>query len=376
MCRLFALTSQEPVSPMLAVNALNVMKEGHDGSGVGLYLNGLGGPFGQMRDCPILSGIFTEKGLRLLDEYAMSKGFLSKHTVAITPKNDPPIGTPRRGTYLARAYEPSAQWKDLPRDKREAALVKARLDLRHMGEGNEDIKVFSFWPDTVMIKEVGDPVTVAEYLGLGREEFFAKRILAQGRQNTNYAINLYACHPFFIQGISTMTNGENTAFVPIREYLLSRGVTGYEGYQSDSEVFTHILHFTLNRLGLGLDAYKHVITPLSGQELESHPDRAFLTGIKTTCRKLTIDGPNCVIGCTPDGSMFMVQDRKKLRPGVVGGRPGIFAFSSEICGLNEAIPDRDRSKDFQPMYLDTAIVGPDCREVKICRQSQSLPRPH
>jgi glutamate synthase domain-containing protein 1 len=164
--------------------------------------------------------------------------------------------------------------------------------------------------------------------------------------------------------------------VPIREYLQSRGVIGYEGYQSDSEVFTHILHFTLNRLGLGLDAYKHVITPLSGQELESHPDREFLTGIKTTCRKLTIDGPNCVIGCTPDGSMFMVQDRKKLRPGVVGGRPGIFAFSSEICGLNEAIPDRDRSKDFQPMYLDTAIVGPDCREVKICRQSQSLPRPH
>ncbi len=28
MCRLFALTSRDPVSPMLAVNALNVMKEG------------------------------------------------------------------------------------------------------------------------------------------------------------------------------------------------------------------------------------------------------------------------------------------------------------------------------------------------------------
>ena len=26
--------------------------------------------------------------------------------------------------------------------------------------------------------------------------------MAQGRQNTNYAINLYACHPFFIQGVS------------------------------------------------------------------------------------------------------------------------------------------------------------------------------
>jgi hypothetical protein len=49
----------------------------------------------------------------------------------------------------------------------------------------------------------------------------------------------------------------------------------------------------------------------------------------------------------------MVQDRKKLRPGVVGGRPGRYAFSSEICGLDAAIPDRDKSKDFQPMHLDT-----------------------
>jgi hypothetical protein len=68
----------------------------------------------------------------------------------------------------------------------------------------------------------------------------------------------------------------------------------------------------------------------------------------------------------------MAQDRKKLRPGVVGGRPGMYAFSSEICGLDAVIPDRDQSKDFQPMYLDTAIVGPDRQEVSICRQTDSL----
>ena len=34
MCRLFAVTSQTPLSPMVALEALNVMKEGHDGSGV------------------------------------------------------------------------------------------------------------------------------------------------------------------------------------------------------------------------------------------------------------------------------------------------------------------------------------------------------
>jgi hypothetical protein len=72
--------------------------------------------------------------------------------------------------------------------------------------------------------------------------------------------------------------------------------------------------------------------------------------------------------------MFMVQDRKKLRPGVVGGNPelGIYGFSSEICGLNAAIPDRDRTKDFQPMHLDTAIVSPDCLEVSQCSQKDPL----
>ncbi len=372
MCRLFSLTSLEPVSPMLAVNALNVMKEGHDGSGVGLYLNGLGGPFGEMPDWPILSGIFTDSGLRMLEKFAKDQGFAARHSVLIRPKTAPPPGTPQRETYLVRAYQPPPTWKDLDQLERGLRMTQFRLALRRMDGEQDDIKVFSFWPDTVMLKEVGDPVVIADYLDLDREDFHARRILAQGRQNTNYAINLYACHPFFIQGVCTMTNGENTAFVPIREYLESRNVPGYEGYHSDSEVFTHIMHYTLYRLGLPLEAYKHVITPLTDDELENHPNQDFLRNLKQICRKMIIDGPNCVIGCVPGGNMFMVQDRKKLRPGVVGGKPGRYAFSSEICGLNEAIPDRDKTKDFQPMYLDTAIVGPDCSEVKICRQNQPL----
>jgi glutamine phosphoribosylpyrophosphate amidotransferase len=107
-----------------------------------------------------------------------------------------------------------------------------------------------------------------------------------------------------------------------------------------------------------------------------HPDRHFLKNLKQTCRPMIIDGPNCVIGCLPDHSLFMVQDRKKLRPGVVGGKPGTYAFSSEICGLDAAIPLRDKSKDFQPMHLDTVVVGPDRQEVRICSQKDPLRLPH
>ena len=376
MCRLFAITSKEPLSPMVAIEALDVMREGHDGSGVGLFLRDLGGPFEEMKDAPILSGIFTEDGLKRLDSVMMNLGFMTKYKLTIKVPKAPPPGVPKRDFYLIRAYEYPEEWDNLTETEKHRKLVHLRLKLRRMGEEKEDMIIFSLWPDAIMIKEIGDPMRVATHLKLDRKELKARIIMAQGRQNTNYAINLYACHPFFLEGVSTMTNGENTAFVPIKEYLSSRGFEGYTGYQSDSEVFTHILHYTLSNLGLGLEGYKHVITPLGDEDLKAHPNAGMLKVLKQSCRQMIIDGPNCVIGSLVDHSLFMVQDRKKLRPGVVGGKPGVFAFSSEICGLDAAIPDRDKTKDFQPMYLDTAIVGPDRQEVKICRQTDPLPPLH
>jgi hypothetical protein len=375
MCRLFAITSKTPLSPMVAIEAMDVMREGHDGSGVGIFLRDLAGPFEDLKDAPILSGIFTEAGIKRLDRHMMDLGFMTKYKISIkVPKVALP-GTPRRDVYLIRAYEYPEGWDALPQKEIYDRLVRIRLQLRAMGEEQEDMIVFSFWPDVIMIKEIGDPMKVARHLNLDRKELHARVIMAQGRQNTNYAINLYACHPFFIQGYATMTNGENTAFVPIREYLLSRGMLGYTGYQSDSEVFTHILHYTVQHLGLGLESYKHVITPLQDDMLEAHPNGRFLKQLKHSCRPLTTDGPNCVIGCLPDHTLFMVQDRKKLRPGVVGGKPGCWAFSSEICGLDAAIPNRDKSKDFQPMHLDTTVVGPDRQEIATCSQTDPLRLP-
>jgi len=372
MCRLFGLTSDTPVSPMVALNALDVMREGHDGSGVGLFLRDLGGPLEEMKDAPILSGIFTEDGLKRLDSFMIDIGFLTKYKITIKVPKVPPTGVPKRDIYLIRAYEYPDEWEELSESEKHNRLLEIRLKLQAMGREKHDMIVFSFWPDTIMIKEIGDPLTVGNFLELSNEKLNARIIMAQGRQNTNYAIDLYACHPFFIQGFSTMTNGENTAFVPIREYLMSRGVSGYTGFYSDSEVFVHILHYIHNRLGLDIEAYKHIITPLQDDHLEDHPDGMFLKHMKKSCRKLIIDGPNCIIGVLPDNTMFMAQDRKKLRPGVVGGSPGMYVFSSEICGLDAVLPDRNKQTDFQPMHLDTVIVGPDHREAKICHQMKKL----
>jgi glutamate synthase domain-containing protein 1 len=329
-------------------------------------LKNLGGEFEELKKFPVLSGICSDAGLVLLDEYMEKHGFKVKH--AWTPSIKEVKGVVRRDHYFARAYQYPESYLDKTTQEKEDLLLKTRLELRRMGQADESIIVFSFYPDVVAVKEVGDPLQLSEFFGLDSASLRAKIVLAQGRQNTNYAINLYACHPFFIQGFSTMTNGENTAFVPIREYLMSRGFPGYVGYNSDSEVFTHILHYMVRQLGYPLHYYKHVITPLKSAEIEVREDREALSLLKKSLRMLCIDGPNCVIGFTPDGTCFMVQDAKKLRPGMVGGLRGKYALMSEECGVDRVVPKRDRAKDIFPMKYDTVIISPGAEEVKVWNQ--------
>lgn len=348
--------------------ALEAMKEGHDGSGLGLMLKDLGGVFADFKDYPILSGIFSHKGLSRLNEYMEEAGF--KVLFEWSPKIKPVPGITAREHYLAKVYDYPAEVKDKSFHEKEELLTQTRIALRHLGEPDQSMFVFSFYPDVLTLKEVGDPLQVAEFFSLDNADLSAKVIMAQGRQNTNYDIYLYACHPFFIQGYGTMTNGENTAFVPIKEFLMGRGNSAYMGYNSDSEVFTHILHYVHRTLGYPLTYYKDVITPLNNHELNGRPDVEAIKLLKYSLRPLCIDGPNAVIGFIPDGTMFMVQDAKKLRPGVVGGVPGKIGLMSEECGLDSVIPNRDKSLDIFPMKYDMVLVPPGAAEVRVWDQLQ------
>lgn len=366
MCRLAAITSSEYFSPMENILALEAMKEGHDGSGLGIMMKNLGGEFGELKDYPILSGICSENGMEAVDRYMESHGFKIKHTWSPSISEVP--GVQKRDFYFAKVYQYPESFLDKTTHEQEDLLMKTRLDLRRMGEPDESIIVFSFYPDVLTLKEVGDPLELSRFFGLEDSSLEAKIIFAQGRQNTNYAINLYACHPFFIQGFATMTNGENTAFVPIREYLMSRGIPGYVGYNSDSEVFAHILHYLVRQLGYPLTYYKDVITPLASAEIAARQDNKALDLIKKSLRMLCIDGPNCVIGFTPDGTCFMVQDSKKLRPGAVGGGEGKYALMSEECGVDRVLPGRERRKDIFPMKYEMVIIPPGAKEARVWNQ--------
>ncbi len=370
MCRLAAIVSEDYFSPFENILALETMKEGHDGSGLGLILRNLGGVFEEFKEYPILSTITTNEGYETLKEYLHQKGFEIKYAWEPEKNYEKWMKLTPRDHYRIKVLEYPDYMKDKPEDEKEKFLLKTRLELRKMGEKDESIIVFSFWPDTITLKKVGDPMEIALYWGLDHSDLKAKIIFAQGRQNTNYSINLYACHPFFIQGYFTMTNGENTAFVPIREFLISRKYPGYIGYNSDSEVFAHILHYSREILGYPLKYYKDIITPMMTHEIEdsNRNDVEVVKLLRQALRMLTIDGPNCVIGCDRDNTVFMVHDSKKLRPGVVGGVKGKIGFFSEACALNKLFPDRDYTNDVYPMKYDFVYVKPDAKEIKVWNQ--------
>ncbi len=368
MCRLALKTAEQPFSPYEVLTAMEAMQEGYDGSGLGLLLRGVSfEDFKYKKDRHIiLSGIaHTEEASQRLHQLMDQFGFEQKydHEFTVQPEL---IEAKDRFQYIVRVFKKP---EGLSEAELEDKLMHTRLFLRKDGEDHGgDLTIFSFWSDVVMIKEVGWPLEVGNALCLDDNRIKARVVMAQGRQNTNYGINLYACHPFFIQGIGTMTNGENTAFVPIKEWLIGKNIPGYTGYQSDSEVFTHILHYVLKRLKLPLEAYKHVICPLKTEELDAHPQGDFLKGLRTACRRLIIDGPNAVIGTLPDETCLLVMDPKKMRPATVGGRPGVWAIASEMCGVEALVPDRDPALDFQPMREHSVIIPPERKELLIWSQ--------
>ena len=257
MCRLALKTADTPFSPYEVLSAMEAMQEGYDGSGLGLLLRGIKfEDFNYKGDLPILSGIaHSEAALQRLNILMEEQGYELKydHEFDMVPGL---IEATDREKYIVRVYKEPAN-VDKSVEATEQRNMEIRLNLRKDGEEHgADLTVFSFWPQVVMIKEVGWPLQIGDALGLNDGRIKARVVMAQGRQNTNYGINLYACHPFFLQGISTMTNGENTAFIPIMEWLSGKQIQGYTGYQSDSEVFTHILHYVIKKLKLPFASFK------------------------------------------------------------------------------------------------------------------------
>ena len=360
MCRIGSIKSLEPVPPSVALRLMISQQEGHDNSGFAMVMKDLAGAFLHYKNFPLLSMACTGRGVQLVNEYMEQHGFVQVAQWVPEVDRQPNLKIEAMPRYVFRNYDYPEIYRYRTQAEREDLLLDTRLALRKLLEEGNDGYVYSFWPDVLTLKEIGDPADIATYFRLWDDDsrLLARNIVAQCRQNTNYDIVRYAAHPFFLQGYTLCANGENTFFTKNKEFQKSLH-RGYVGFESDSQNFLYTLHYVLHELKWPLRYFKHVITPLPLAEVENRPDRAVLTHIRESLAHLEINGPNAIIGLLPDGSMLTCCDSKKLRPVVVGFDDGMVAMASEVCGLNAIMPGRDASKDIYPNERELVLIDND-----------------
>ena len=362
MCRIGAIKSKNYIHPCKALQLMRSQQKGHDNSGFAMIMQDLGGIFEHYKGLPILSMACTNNGMKVAEDILYNVGFV--RVMQYTPEifASPELNIKPMPNYVFEVFQYPKSYKYAPQDEKEELLIDTRLKIRKELEKEDDGCVYSFWPDVLTLKEIGDPRDIGTYFGLWNEnkDFTAKLITAQCRQNTNYDIVRYAAHPFFLQGYTSLANGENTFYEKNKLFQQSL-YKGYIGFESDSQCFLYTLHYINKILKWPLKYYKHTITPLPFDEIEKREDKEILKRIKASFAHLEINGPNTIIGVTPDKTLFVCCDSKKLRPVVLGRTDDTVIITSEVTGINDVLPDRNWAEDIYPNEREMVVINNDLK---------------
>lgn len=362
MCRIGAIKSKKYFHPAKALQLMRSQQEGHDNSGFAMVMQDLGGIFEDYKGLPIISMACTDEGIKKAEDILHEAGFIRVMQWSPQINPSPELNIEPMPNYVFEVFQYPKSYKNSSENEKEELLVDTKLEIRKALEENEDGFVYSFWPDVVTLKEIGDPKDIGTYFGLWEEDedFTAKIITAQCRQNTNYDIVRYAAHPFFLQGYTALANGENTFYEKNKLFQQSL-YKGYIGFESDSQCFLYTLHYVNKILKWPLQYYKHTITPLPFEEIQKRTDKEILLRIKSSLAHLEINGPNTIIAVLPDGTMFTCCDSKKLRPVVVGKTKDMVIITSEVTGINELLPDRNWEEDIYPNEHEMVVIDNDLK---------------
>lgn len=360
MCRIGAIKSKIAFHPSKALYLMLPQQEGHDNSGFAMVMQDLEGVFADYKDKPLLSLACTQKGAKMVEDYMETNNFIPVKEWIPKVNRKPGLDIKAMPHYIFRNYDYPEHYRTASKEAKEELLLDTRLALRKLLQKEDNGYAFSFWPDVLTLKEIGDPRDIATYFGLwdDKGELMAKNIMVQCRQNTNYDIVRYAAHPFFLQGYTLCANGENTFYTKNKEFQKSLH-RGYIGFESDSQNFLYTLHYVLHELKWPIKYYKHVITPLPFEEIEKRQDKDVLMSIRHSLAHLEINGPNTIIAMLPNNEIITCCDSKKLRPVIIGGDDTTMAISSEVCGLNVILPNRDKEKDIYPNEREVVVITPE-----------------
>ncbi len=360
MCRIGAIKSKNKIHPSIALKLMRSQQEGHDDSGFAFVMQDLGGLFENYKDLPLLSMSSTVEGSRLVEDILHQIGFQRVMQWSPDINNKPDLKIEAMPNYIFEVLQYPKSYKHATKEEKEELLIDTGLKIRKALEKNSLGFIYSLWPDTLTLKEIGSPKDIGTYFNLWHEnkELVSSIITAQCRQNTNYDIVRYAAHPFFLEGYCALVNGENTFFEKNRDYEQNL-YKGYIGFESDSQCLLYALHYVDKILKWPLRYFKHILTPLPYDEIIKRKDKEVLLRIKASLSNLEINGPNTLLAVTPKKELLCVCDSKKLRPIVIGRTQDTVIMTSEVVGINDVLSNRDTKDDIYPTEKETVVVKDD-----------------
>ncbi len=157
MCRIGAIKSSNYVHPSMALKLMESQQKGHDNSGFAMVMHDLGGIFENYKHLPTLSMACTDEGLKLAEDMMHEAGF--QRVMQWVPETDPQPGLDIHAmpNYVFETFDYPRYFRNGEQKEKEELLLDMRLKLRKALEENEQGFVYSFWPDVVTLKEIGDP---------------------------------------------------------------------------------------------------------------------------------------------------------------------------------------------------------------------------
>ncbi len=360
MCRIGAIKSKNKLHPSMALKLMRSQQEGHDDSGFAFVMQDMGGLFENYKDLPLLSMAATVEGTRLAEDILREVGFTRVMQWSPDINHQKGLKIEAMPNYIFEVLQYPKSYRHASQEEKEELLIDTSIRLRKALEESSSGFIYSFWPDTLTLKEIGSPRDIGTYFNLWEEnsDLTARIITAQCRQNTNYDIVRYAAHPFFLEGYTGLVNGENTFYEKNKSYQ-AKLYKGYMGFESDSQCLLYSLHYIHKILKWPLQYFKHTITPLPYDEIVRRENSEILLRIKASLAHLEVNGPNTLLAVTPQKELLCVCDSKKLRPVVIGKTEDTVIMTSEVVGINDLMPDRKIEDDIYPNERETVIVKND-----------------
>ena len=179
MCRIGAIKSLNYVHPSQALLLMQSQQKGHDNSGFAMVMQDLGGIFEEYKHLPTLSLACTDEGLKLAEDMLHAAGF--QRVLQWVPDTNPQPGLDINAmpNYVFETFDYPKGYKHATQQEKEELLLNMRLKLRAALEDDDQGFVYSFWPDVVTLKEIGDPRDIGTYFNLWQpDKKFTARVIS------------------------------------------------------------------------------------------------------------------------------------------------------------------------------------------------------